>query len=70
MGDFEKEFQQKIAIDRDQVATDVFAKSKAVSCVEKYLGLRLKRYLKHWRGETDAYLNDVKFRLRHSKLQI
>lgn len=47
-----------------------FAKSKAVSVVQKFLSLRLKHALKLWRSETDDYLNEIKFKLRTSKMRL
>ena len=58
------------AVDPSLVSSQVYARAMVVHTVHKFLARRLKHTLKIWRKETDDYLNEVKFKLRTSRLKL
>ena len=70
IGGGNKEVAHQASVDVNQVTSQIFARSKAAKCAEKFLSIRLRRVLRTWRKETDAYLGEMRFRLRNSKLQL
>ena len=56
------------AVDEFKLTTAVYAKAKATLCAEKFLKMKLRRCLRHWRGETETYLQDVRFRLGYKRM--
>ena len=65
IGGGNKEATHHVAVDVNQVTSQVYAKSRAAKCAEKFLSIRMRRVLRHWRKETELYLGEMRFRLRN-----
>ena len=63
-----KEATSHPPVNVDYIIESAYAKSRAARVAEKYISLRLRRFIRHWRSETDSYLADMRFKLRSARL--
>ena len=54
----------------NQVTLQIYQKSRGAQIAEKFLAIRVRRVIRQWRKETESYLNEMKFRLRNSRMQL
>ena len=49
--------------------TDMLVKqSKAANTIAFYLTKRVRRVVRTWRGDTEAYINEINFRIRNQRM--
>ena len=46
----------------------VVKQSKAANTIAFYLTKRVRRAVRFWRGDTEAYINEINFRIRNQRM--
>ena len=54
--------------DANQLTDMLVKQSKAANTIAFYLTKRVRRVVRIWRGDTEAYINEINFRIRNQRM--